>query len=190
MFIEFGPSYFQYMRNVVYNGYPSVIAKILAAYSIKTTRVGNERKVYVLVLENLNLGINPSDEKYIMRYDLKGSEVNRFVNKSEAKVHLDSNFLLSMNGRPILIDKKLSNLLHISLNNDSLCLANSNRIDYSLLAVVNRKDKWIRFGLIDYLQSYTIQRILESNFKKILNMGTRPTIIEPKDYRLRFIKFL
>ena len=105
-------------------------------------------------------------------------------------MHLDSNFLLSMNGRPILIDKKLSNLLHISLNNDSLCLANSNRIDYSLLAVVNRKDKWIRFGLIDYLQSYTIQRILESNFKKILNMGTRPTIIEPKDYRLRYIKFL
>ena len=86
-----------------------------------------------------------------MRYDLKGSEVNRLVKNAKAKVHLDSNFLLSMNGRPLLLDKKMSNLLHISLNNDSLMLANSNRIDYSLLAVVNKKEKWIRFGIIDYL---------------------------------------
>ena len=40
-----------------------------------------------------------------MRYDLKGSEVNRFVKNANAKVHLDSNFLFSMNGRPILLNK-------------------------------------------------------------------------------------
>ena len=111
------------MKNVIFDGYPSVIAKILAGYSIKINQDHKEKKVYVLVLENLNLGISQDDEQHIMRYDLKGSEVNRFVQKDDAKVHLDSNFLLSMNGRPILINKQLSNLLHISLNNDSLCLA-------------------------------------------------------------------
>lgn len=97
-----------------------------------------------------------------MRYDLKGSEVNRFVANKDAKVQLDSNFLLEMNGRPIALHPKLANWLHISINNDSLSLAKSNIIDYSLLAVVNKKDKWIRFGIIDFLQMYTVLRTLES----------------------------
>ena len=114
-----------------------------------------------------------------MRYDLKGSEKKRFVEKQNAKVHLDSNFLLKNNGRPMLINKKLSNLLHISLNNDTLCLSKARRIDYSLLAVVNSKDKWIRFGIIDYLQEYNLKRKMESKLKKyVLNAGRDPTIIE------------
>lgn len=190
MFVDFGPRYFEYMKKVIFNGYPSALAKILAAYSIKTKSQTTTKKVYVLVLENINLGIDPADEQNIMRYDLKGSERNRFITKEGASVHLDSNFLLSMNGRPMLLNKKLSNLLHISLNNDSLCLAAGNRIDYSLLMVVNKKDKWIRFGIIDYLQDYTALRFVESKFKKfIMNQGVNPTIIASRDYRERFVQF-
>ena len=85
----------------------------------------------------------------------------------------------------------MSNLLHIGLNNDSLCLAANNRIDYSLLAVMNKKEKWIRFGIIDYLQDYGILRILESKAKTIKNIasGKKPTIIEAKAYRERFTSF-
>ena len=94
------------------------------------------------------------------------------------------------NGRPIVIEKLGADLLHISINNDSQMLASTNIIDYSLLTVINEKKKKIRFGIIDYLQMYTIQRLLETHLKKAINLGTRPTIIEPKAYRERFSTFV
>lgn len=60
------------------------------------------------------------------------------------------------------MNKKLANQLHVSLNNDSLVLAKSNIIDYSLLTIIDKKNLIIRFGVIDYLQIYTIQRLLET----------------------------
>lgn len=50
----------------------------------------------MLVLENLNLGISPAEEKHVVRYDLKGSELNRFIKiaDNDSVVQLDSNFLL------------------------------------------------------------------------------------------------
>lgn len=94
-----------------------------------------------------------------MRYDLKGSELNRWVQSdSDRVVLLDSNFLLNQNGRPLVMHKKLANLLHICINNDSLCLSKTNIVDYSLLTIINKKTKRVRFGIIDYLQMYTIER--------------------------------
>lgn len=36
-------------------------------------------KKYVFVIENLNYGLTAEDEKHLIRYDLKGSTLNRFV---------------------------------------------------------------------------------------------------------------
>lgn len=36
-------------------------------------------KKYIYITENLNFGIKPEDEGHIVRYDLKGSTLNRFV---------------------------------------------------------------------------------------------------------------
>lgn len=52
----------------------------------------------MLILENLNLGIKSEDEQHIVRYDLKGSELNRFVKDTtgisqKSTVMQDSNFL-------------------------------------------------------------------------------------------------
>ena len=78
MFIEFGPSYFDYMAKVLYHNYPCCLAKILGAFVIK-----QKTKLYILVLENLNLGIKPEEEPHIVRYDLKGSKKNRFIDGNE-----------------------------------------------------------------------------------------------------------
>jgi len=91
-----------------------------------------------------------------------------------------------MNGRPIVMHKKLADLLHICINYDSLCLSKTNIIDYSLLTIINKNEKRIRFGIIDYLQMYTLERYFETQIKKVVNMGLRPTIIEPEEYRKRF----
>ncbi len=85
--------------------------------------------------------------------------------------------------------KKLANLLHICINNDSLCLSKNTIIDYSILTIINTRTKRIRFGIIDYLQNYTKIRYLETGLKKVQYLGTNPTIIDPQSYRLRFTTF-
>ena len=40
-------------------------------------------KKYVFVSENLNYGLTEEDEKHLIRYDLKGSTLNRFVQDKE-----------------------------------------------------------------------------------------------------------
>lgn len=99
--------------------------------------------------------------------------MNRLIQTDDDQnvVLQDSNFLLNQNGRPIIMNKKLANLLHICINNDSLCLSKTNIIDYSLLAIINTKEKRIRFGIIDYLQMYTMERYFETQLKKVVNLG-------------------
>ena len=36
-------------------------------------------KKYIFVIEDLNYGLSEKDEKHLVRYDLKGSTLNRFV---------------------------------------------------------------------------------------------------------------
>jgi len=54
-------------------------------------------------MENLNLGLENSDNNEIMRYDLKGSELKRYILRENqaGKVLLDTNFKIDFNSRPI-----------------------------------------------------------------------------------------
>lgn len=81
----------------------------------------------------------------------------------------------------------MNKILNICVNNDTLCLAKSQIIDYSLLVIINTNTKKLRFGIIDYVQHYTLEKILESRIKQILR-GNEPTIIEPEKYKKRFKK--
>lgn len=82
MFLEFGQTYFEYMSKSFFKNYPSTLAKILGAYIIKVSsehRPDLCTKKYILLQEDLNLGVKENDESQIIRYDLKGSQVNRLV---------------------------------------------------------------------------------------------------------------
>jgi 1-phosphatidylinositol-3-phosphate 5-kinase len=65
MFMEFGPTYFDYMVKAFFHSYPCALAKILGAYVVKVNSSNNQAikyKKYILVSENLNLGIKASEE--------------------------------------------------------------------------------------------------------------------------------
>ena len=66
----------------MFENYPCTLAKIFGAFvlSVSTNKSQKEENKYILLQENLNLGITASEEKNIVRYDLKGSEMKRFVN--------------------------------------------------------------------------------------------------------------
>jgi 1-phosphatidylinositol-3-phosphate 5-kinase len=98
MFFEFAPQYFDYLCKSFFHNYPCALCKILGAFKIKITTFKNNQpkvvKKYIYITENLNFGIKPEDEPHIVRYDLKGSTLNRFVkgNNEMNKVLHDNNF--------------------------------------------------------------------------------------------------
>ena len=63
-------------------------------------------------------------------------------------------------------------------------------VDYSLLLYINEKDEdhsIIRVGIIDYIRKYTWDKKVEHFVKTIMNGFNSPTIINPCDYKERFI---
>jgi len=113
MFIEFASSYFDYMCKSFFHDFPCCLAKIIGAYVIKVKCDSVQEynsKTYILVSENLNLGLKKEDEPNIIRFDLKGSENNRLVTPPmgedgipERVVLLDNNFLYKMRARPVVL---------------------------------------------------------------------------------------
>lgn len=127
MFCTFAPSFFDHMTRAFFHDFPCCLAKIVGAYEVKIQSETNPEltsRTYVLVSENLNLGLKKEDEPNIVRFDLKGSENNRLVmpkvgkDGPEPTVLLDNNFLYKMKSRPIVLPFDDAKTLHICINND------------------------------------------------------------------------
>ena len=73
----------------------------------------------------------------------------------------------------------------ICINNDSLFFSRSNIVDYSLLVIIDKERKTVRFGIIDYIQQYTMEKMVEHKFKAIM-AADDPTIVDPTPYKIRF----
>ena len=214
MYIELALNYFKHISKFLFHGMPSAMAKILGAYSIKIKYPGGkENNYYMIYMENIYYGMitsidnytfNAPEESNIMVYDLKGSKINRFVQKKDkkpGKVLLDTNFLEDFNGEPLFFEFNVFQILQNALNNDSQFLKEEGVIDYSLLIILeyenyNKNDKKeneknfkiIRLGIIDYLRKYTWDKQIESYSKKFIHGFTNPTIIDPDSYSKRFMK--
>lgn len=140
-------------------------------------------------MENLTVGINPKSVS-LTKYDLKGSMSRRYVDaKTDRTVtRLDTNFLEDHNSRPICMNYTLHSLMEIAIHNDTHFLGRHEKIDYSFLVWIDHAQKLIRVGIIDYIQYYSIEKLLESKIKMhILNQGGKaPTILKPVSYQQRF----
>lgn len=104
-----------------------------------------------------------------------------------SRVYQDNNFILDMGAKPLPMRYTMNKILNICVNNDTLCLSKSQIIDYSLLLIINTKTKKLRFGIIDYVQHYTLERMLEMRFKRLIR-GSEPTIVDPESYKKRFVE--
>ena len=198
MFLEIAFYYFQHVDEYLFHKMPSVLMKILGVYKIKIKKTENNNTTvenyYLMMMENLNYGFN-DEQKEIKSYDLKGSTINRYIQKKEKKlkdntVLLDSNFKKDFNNEPIPLEKDLYGLLLVSVYNDTLFLSKMGIVDYSLLLYIkdtNDKHSLIRVGIIDFIRKYTWDKRLEHFVKTIINGFNSPTIINPNDYKERFI---
>ena len=152
MFIEKGLDYFNYMAQFLFHKMPSALAKILGAFQIIVKQKNKELKYNLILMENIYFGIISetdttfnSPDSNIRVYDLKGSNVNRYISKNmrnPGQVLLDTNFLVDFNKEPIFIDSNVYDRLKLALYNDSSYLEKLEVVDYSLLIIFfNDKEK-------------------------------------------------
>lgn len=145
-------------------------------------------------------------------YDLKGSKVKRYIknseirNQTQRKVLLDTNFKEDFFGEPLSLQLSNFKLIYSAIVNDTLFLKNIDVVDYSLLLIIQDNNDLlstndenldessylpisnIRVEIIDYIRKYTWDKQLENIGKTIINGMKEPTIINPHDYRERFLE--
>ena len=168
-------------------------------------------------MENLNYLLK-SKNMNIVTYDLKGSEINRYIKtKENSRVLMDTNFMEDFGGEPLALDQKIYTLLLCSISNDTKICRNMGEMDYSLLCIIidyqeeenkeeNEEEKkylkkifnkgdndgkvqFIRLGILDYFRKYTSEKQIETLYKTIINFNM-PTVVNPKKYDERFVKKL
>ena len=70
-------------------------------------------------MENLNYLLKAKNTS-IITYDLKGSEINRYIkNKENSRVLMDTNFVEDFGGEPLPLDQKIYTLFLCSISNDT-----------------------------------------------------------------------
>ena len=188
-FLDFAPSYFEYMMRVLYDDVPSLLIKFLGLFRVKITckASGVKYSKYVVLMENLFYG------KHIDRvFDLKGSERSRYVkDQAPDQVLMDENFLEYIWQSPLYVREHSKLYLYSALYNDSLFLASLKVMDYSLLVGIDYESGDLTVGIIDYIRQYTWDKQLESWVKRsgvLGGGGKKPTVISPHDYKDRFRK--
>ncbi|KAG2221193.1 hypothetical protein INT45_000233, partial [Circinella minor] len=187
-FLRFAPSYFQYMSEAFFHELPTVLSKIFGLYRIgfKNSSTGKSMRMDILVMENLFY------ERCVKKiFDLKGSMRNRHVQATgrENEVLLDENMVELMFQAPLFLRSHSKEMLRGSLHNDTLFLSRLDVMDYSLLVGVDEENRELIVGIVDFIRTFTWDKKLESWVKEsgILGGGGKePTIISPKQYRLRF----
>ena len=211
MLIDSAFNYFKHLSEFFFEKKPSLLAKILGAFHIKVKQAKEKEKNYYLIyMENIyynkisknNFFNFNTPELNLKVYDLKGSEINRYIKpkeKKKGKILLDTNFLEDNDGEPLFFDIDNYQILNQALLNDCKFLKKESIIDYSLLIIYEINDikekyenkfeiKKIRMGIIDYLRKYTWDKQIESYGKKLFHGFAKPTIINPEQYSERFIE--
>lgn len=184
MFLDLAPNYFRHVYMSSYHNMPSCLLKTLGAYKIqvKNHSTGKSHTEWLVLSENLGYGM----PKGIKVYDLKGTDnQRRKVKEGDGRTKMDLNFLEDFKGIPLAVPPEAKRILDASIWNDTLFLSKHNIIDYSLLVMISLESNTIVAGIIDYTEQYTLEKAIESKYKKVV--GTEmPTITHPNVYRQRF----
>lgn len=189
-FVSMAPFYFKYISQSMFNTLTTALAKIFGFYQIhiKNTITGKTFKMDFLIMENLFY-----NTKTTRIFDLKGSMRNRHVTQTgqENEVLLDENMIEYIYESPVFVKENLKKLLRGSLFNDTSFLSAMEVMDYSLIIGINDTSNKLYIGIIDWLRTFTWDKKVE-NWVKGNNLiggnkkGKDPTIVTPKQYRIRF----
>ena len=160
----------------------SILNTCLGVYKIVSKFSGKAKISYVMVYDKIGYGLAGPN----IVYDLKGTmNKRRKVKDGDNKTKMDLNFVEDFKSVPLPIQLSDLHRLSKSLEKDSSFLKSCNVIDYSLLLVINRSTRRVVVGIIDYLQHYTFDKVIENTYKSVVG-SEMPTVVDPTTYRSRF----
>ncbi|KAF6065019.1 Phosphatidylinositol-4-phosphate 5-Kinase family protein [Candida albicans] len=172
-FVSIAPFYFKYISQSMFNTLTTAIAKIFGFYQvqIKNTTTGKIFRMDFLIMENLFY-----NHKTTRIFDLKGSMRNRHVQQTgkENEVLLDENMIEYIYESPVFVGQQSKKLLRGCLFNDTSFLSAMDVMDYSLVIGIDDSSK--------NLENWVKGNNLIGGNKR----GKDPTIVTPKQYRIRF----
>jgi len=189
-FLDLAPNYIAYTLQANHENRPTAFCKVVGAFRIvfKNTQTNAASKQDLLVMENLFYNRNVT-----RKFDLKGSERNRFISAAEAEmtdcVLLDENFMKIISENPLYIRGHSQSVLNKALNSDTEFLASQLVMDYSLLVGIDEETSQLIVGIIDYIRTFTWDKRLETFVKStgiLGGQGKMPTVVSPELYRTRF----
>jgi hypothetical protein len=184
MFHSFATQFFHYFFRCSFEKTDSILNFCLGVFKVqlKNLTTGKSRMENVMIFEKIGCGLSPP---YLV-YDLKGTtNKRRKVKEGEKRTKMDLNFVEDFENLPLPVDENSWDLLKRAVVNDSGFLSRCNVIDYSILLVISLQSKKIALGIIDYLQQYTFDKVLESKYKTVVGSQV-PTITHPEAYKQRF----
>ena len=187
-FNEFAPHYFHYIADAHAHNKPTALAKIVGVYKIgyQNSKTGAAMKQDLLVMENLFY-----NRKVTRIFDLKGSARNRLVSTSGKRVEdlvlLDENLLKVSVDSPLYVYPHSKAVLTSAITRDTQFLADHSVMDYSLLVGCDDAANELVVGIIDYIRTFTWDKMLEMVLKKNI-IGAMPTVVSPELYRRRFLE--
>ena len=187
-FSEFAPHYFDYIANAHAHNRPTALAKIVGVYKIgyQNSKTGAAMKQDLLVMENLFY-----NRSITQIFDLKGSARNRLVStlgkRVEDLVLMDENLLKASVDSPLYVFPHSKAVLTSAITRDTQFLAKEWVMDYSLLVGCDETTNELVVGIIDYIRTFTWDKMLEMVFKKNI-IGAMPTVVSPELYRQRFLE--
>lgn len=187
-FNEFAPHYFDYITSAHAHNKPTTLAKIVGVYKIgyQNSKTGAAMKQDLLVMENLFYNRNIAQI-----FDLKGSARNRLVSTSGKRVEdlvlLDENLLKVSVDSPLYVFPHSKAVLTSAITLDTQFLSDHSVMDYSLLVGCDVSANELVVGIIDYIRTFTWDKMLEMVLKKNIT-GAMPTVVSPELYRRRFLE--
>ncbi|CCI42918.1 unnamed protein product [Albugo candida] len=211
MFHHLAPHYFKYMEQSIHQKTRIVMSRIVGLYKLCRSRRHSKHTTYVVVMESMTYGFPPAQ-----LYDLKGILRRRcntmeplaedglsIFTKSSDRDQLSLNSssqLIEVDavGQRVLLDGNLygsipipvrqSDLINCeaAIQNDTTFLCRAGVVDYSILLMLNEKERVMVVGLIDYIHQFDFLKKMESTSKASI-MFRNPTIINPNAYQRRFV---
>lgn len=184
MFSLMAIDYFSYLYKCLYEKNDSVLNFCLGVYKIQYKNLGSGKSKleYAMVFETIAYGLDPP---YVW-YDLKGTcNKRRKVKEGDKRTKMDLNFVEDFGSLPIPFEDDDWNRIKRAVVNDSGFLCKCNVVDYSMLLGINVNKKKIALGIIDYMQQYTLDKVIESTYKTVVGSQV-PTITCPENYKHRF----
>ncbi|VDO29958.1 unnamed protein product [Haemonchus placei] len=165
-FVEFAPHYFDYVKTAVVENKLTALCKVYGVFRVGYKSKATQLKFDILVMEYLFYKHNVDQV-----WDLKGSLRNRMASTGKSTsdlVLLDENLMKDLWNKQLYIYPHAKAALNQAISNDSHFLSSQHVMDYSLLVGVDETNGELILGIVDYMRTYTLDKVMLFIFDRLL----------------------